>query len=105
MESWQEFFTAEVNRLREFYLIEAKEEDFKDAAEWLRDHLELNPSEQIMDKIRNLSPCDIRQLRYDFVQFVKRNRRIKNSQARNKLPAVGATHPFDEREERDRRLE
>jgi hypothetical protein len=105
MESWQEFFKVELNRLREFYLIETNEEDFKEAREWLRDHLELNSSEQIVDKIRSMSPCDSRQLRYDFLQFVKRNRRIKNSQAHNRSTTVGATHPFDEREERDRRLE
>jgi hypothetical protein len=105
MESWQEFFVAELDRLREFYFIEANEEDFKEVEHWLRDVLELSPNELLGDKMKMLSPCDARQLRYDFIQFVKRNRRIRNNLTHNRPPVIGTAHPFDEKEERDGRLE
>jgi hypothetical protein len=105
MESWQEFFTAELDRLKQFYYIEANREDLKEAEQWLKDHLELSSEEQIAGKLNTLSPCGTRQLKYDFIQFVKRNRRIKNNLTHNKLPVIGTAHPFDEKEERDGRLE
>jgi hypothetical protein len=105
MELWQEFFAAELDRLKQFYFIEVNGEDLKEARQWLKDRLELVSDEQIVDKLNTLSPCDIRQLKYDFVQFVKRNRRIRNNLTHNKLPIIGTAHPFDEKEERDSRLE
>ena len=105
MESWQGFFEVELDRLRHFYSIEVSKEEVKDAEQWLRDSLELRPNEQLEDRLKTLSPCDSRQLKYDFVQFIKRNRRIKSNLIHNKSPVIGAAHPFDEKEERDSRLE
>jgi hypothetical protein len=105
MESWEEFFATELARLKQFYSIEPNREDLKEAEMWLRDYVELGLNERIIDKLNILSPCDARQLKYDFIQFVKRNRRIKNNLTHNKLPVIGTAHPFDEKEERDGRLE
>jgi hypothetical protein len=105
MESWQGFFGAELDRLRHFYSIEVSEEEVKEAEQWLRDNLELRSNDQLEDRLKALSPCDARQLRYDFVQFVKRNRRIKSNLTHNRAPVIGTAHPFDEKEERDSRLE
>jgi hypothetical protein len=105
MEPWQEFFVGELDRLKEFYLIEVNEEELKETEQWLRDLLELSPNQQLVDKLKTLSLCDARQLRYDFIQFVKRNRRIKNNLTHNRPPVIGTAHPFTEKEERDGRLE
>ena len=105
MECWQEFFVAELGRLKEFYFIEVNEEDLKETEHWLRDLFEVSQNQQLGEKLSALSPCDARQLRYDFIQFVKRNRRIKNNLTHNKPPSIGTAHPFDEKEERDGRLE
>jgi hypothetical protein len=103
--SLEQLFAAEVERLRAFYSIELSKDDFKEVEEWLKDRLEIASSHMISEKLKTMSQCDIRQLRYDFIQVVKRNRRFRKNPARSKLPPIGAANPLGESEERDRRTE
>jgi hypothetical protein len=101
--SWEQFFAAELSRLRGFYSIELSEEDFREIEEWLKDRLEVHSMNAVAEKMEAMNECDIRQLKYDFVQLVKRNRRFRKSPAHGRQLPVGQTNPLDENEERDRR--
>jgi hypothetical protein len=104
-ESLERLFAAEVERLRVFYSIEVGKDDFKEVEEWLKDRLEVPSSNMIIEKLKAMPECDIRRLRYDFIQVVKRNRRFRKSPANGKLPPIGAANPLGESEERDRGIE
>jgi hypothetical protein len=103
--SWTQFFTAELDRLRGFYSIEFNEEDIREMEGWLKDRLEVRSGTLIAEKLRSMSEREVRQIRYEFVQSAKRNRRFRKSQANTKLQPVGAANPMGESEERDRRIE
>jgi hypothetical protein len=103
--SWEQFFAAELERLRTFYSIELSKEDFKEAEEWLKDRLDIPSRNMIVEKLKAMSECDLRRLGYEFIQVTKRNRRFKKNPAHGKLLPVGATNPLGESEERDRRIE
>jgi hypothetical protein len=103
--SLEKLFTAELDRLKEFYMIELNDEDFREIEEWLKDRLDVRSSNMIAEKLNRMSECDIRRLRYDFIQVVKRSRRFRKSAAHGKPLPVGAANPLGESEERDRRME
>ena len=103
--SLEQVFSGEVERLRTFYSIELGREDFKDLEEWLKDRLDVRSGNMILEKLKTMSECDIRQLKYDFIQVVKRNRRFKKIQGHGKPLPIGAANPLGESEERDRRIE
>jgi hypothetical protein len=100
----EEFFTAEFARLRDFYGIQLNQDDIKEIIEWLKDRLEVNSEGKILDRLKVASPIELQQARYDLVQFIKRIRRNRTSQANAKLPPIGAVQATDEREARDHEI-
>jgi hypothetical protein len=104
-ESWEQFFAAELDRLRRFYSIELGKQDYKEIEEWLKDRLGLRSGAMISEQLRTLPECDVRQLRYEFIQLVKRNRRFRKPAAHGRTLPEGAADALGEREERDSRTE
>jgi hypothetical protein len=102
---WEEFFAGELSRLKDFYLIQISKEDCKEVEEWLRDTLESATVQSCVDKLRVMPTTELRQLRYDLVQLIKRIHRNKTSERLSKVQAVGAADELDERRTRDRKVE
>jgi hypothetical protein len=100
----EEFFRVEFARVRDFYSIQINQDDIKEIIEWLKDRLEVSSESKILDRLKAISPIELQQLRYDLVQYIKRIRRNRTSQAHTKLAHLGAEQPLDERKTRDHEL-